>query len=232
MRQNLHNSGIPEETMAVSLNSLWAIFSADVRSLQFLVRDPPSQTKGPSGDANHLASMDNTSDGGTFQSQHLFSETQMTSTPRTNGLDYSYGRHDNYNPRNGGHGSNGFQSQNPVFDDYSTLPDASADAFFEGGDGYGDQMQGRRVQYPKHAKRTVLLSKLPEGVIHAEIVEVVRGGMLLDIYVRITDRTAAISFLEEDHAKDFFHHVKRNDLYVRGKRVCCPLDLQNSANPI
>jgi hypothetical protein len=189
-----------------------------VRFLQFLVRDPPSQTNGPSDDMNHLASTDNTSDGGTFQTQHPFSEAQITSTPRTNGLDYTYGRHDNYNPRNGGHGSNGFQGQNPAFDDYSTLPDASAEAFFEGGD--GDQTQGRRVQYPKHAKRTVLLSKLPEGAAHAEIVEVIRGGMLLDIYVRNADRAAAISFLEEDHAKDFFYHVKRNDLYVRGKRVC------------
>jgi hypothetical protein len=176
--------------------------------------------KGREDSTTRLASVDSISEGGTFQSQQPFSETQTVTTSRTNGADFSYSRRDSHNPRNGGHGSNGFQNNNQACDDYSTLPDAPADVFFEGGDGYGDQVQSRRVQYPKHAKRTVLLSKLPEGVIHAEIVEAVRGGMLLDIYVRNADRTAAISFLEGDHARDFFHHVKRNDLYVRGKRVC------------
>jgi hypothetical protein len=164
-------------------------------------------------------SVDNTSEGGTFQSQPPFPEAQMPCTPRTNGLDHTSGRHHNYNLRNGGYGSNGLHNHSPALDDYSTLPDVSDDAFFEGTDWHGNQMQDRRVQYPKHARRTVLLTKLPEGVTHAEIVEVVRGGMLLDINVR-SDRSVAISFLEEEHAKVFFYHVKRNDLYVRGKRVC------------
>ena len=43
--------------------------------------------------------------------------------------------------------------------------------------------------------------------------------MLLDIYVRSHDKTASVSFLEESAAQDFFRHVKRHDLYIRGKRV-------------
>lgn len=52
-----------------------------------------------------------------------------------------------------------------------------------------------------------------------DIVDVIKGGMLLDIYLRSHDRSASVSFLEEAHAQEFFRHVRRNDLYIRGKRV-------------
>jgi hypothetical protein len=130
---------------------------------------------------------------------------------------YTYGRNDNYNPRNGGNGTNGGPNNSHNFDDFSTIPDVPADGFSEAGNGYADQ--GRRQQYAKNAQRTIQLSNLPEAATHAEITHVIRGGVLLDIYLRSNDRVAAISFLEEEHAKAFFHHVRRNDLYIRGKRV-------------
>jgi len=130
---------------------------------------------------------------------------------------YTYGRNDNYNPRNAANGTNGPPNNGHNYDDFSTIPDVPADGFSETGNGYADH--GRRQQYAKNSQRTVQLSNLPEAVTHAEIVGVVRGGMLLDIYLRSNDRVAAISFLEEEHAKAFFHYVKRNDLYIRGKRV-------------
>ena len=131
---------------------------------------------------------------------------------------YTYGRNDNYNPRNAANGTNGPQNNGQNFDDFSTIPDFPADGFSEAGNGYADH--GRRQQYAKNSQRTIQLSNLPEAATHAEIANVIRGGMLLDIYLRSNDRVAAISFLEEEHAKAFFHYVKRNDLYIRGKRVC------------
>lgn len=94
------------------------------------------------------------------------------------------------------------------------------DGFYDGASGNNDsQPRFQRQQYDKFAKRTILLANLPEGVTHTDIADVVRGGMLLDIYVRTHDRTASVSFLEEAAAHDFFRHVKRHDLYIRGKRV-------------
>jgi hypothetical protein len=99
------------------------------------------------------------------------------------------------------------------------MPDGP-DGFYDGGSGNNDsQPRFQRQQYDKFAKRTVLLVSLPEGTTHSDIVAAVRGGMLLDIYLRTHDRTASVSFLEEGAAQEFFRHVKRHDLYIRGKRV-------------
>jgi len=99
------------------------------------------------------------------------------------------------------------------------MPDGP-DGFFEGGGQNGYQNRNPRQHFDKFAKRTILLANLPEGVTHSDVVENVKGGMLLDIYLRSHDRTASVSFLEEAAAHDFFRYVKRHDLYIRGKRVC------------
>lgn len=168
----------------------------------------------------NLTSVDEASEGGAFKSQFLRSSTHATNQSRMGTQNYTYGRNDNYNPRNGGNGTNSGPNHSHNFDDFSTIPDVPADGFSEAGNGYTDQ--GRRQQYAKNAQRTIQLSNLPEAVTHAEITNAIRGGMLLDIYLRSNDRVAAISFLEEEHAKAFFHHVRRNDLYIRGKRVGKP----------
>lgn len=81
------------------------------------------------------------------------------------------------------------------------------------------QSKFQRPNYEKFAQRTVLLFNLPDGTTHADICESVRGGMLLDIYLRFHDNAASISFLEQADAQEFFRYVKRNDLYIRSKRV-------------
>jgi hypothetical protein len=144
------------------------------------------------------------------------------SAPTTQG-DYTYGRNANYNTGNRDgrqQNPNSYQNQSQSNDDFSCLPDGP-DGFYDEGSGNHDPPSKlQRQQFDKFAKRTVQLVNLPEMTTHADIVEVTRGGMLLDIYLRSHDRTASISFLEEAHAQEFFRHVKRHDLYVRGKRVC------------
>lgn len=145
-------------------------------------------------------------------------------TQETGGQDYTYGRNANYTPRNGDlrpRENNGYNHHSQTNDDFSFTPDGPADGFYDRGSGNNDsQMKSTRQQFDKLAKRTVLLANLPDGVTHADIVDAVKGGMLLDIYLRTHDHTASVSFLEEAHAQDFFRHVKRHDLYIRGKRVC------------
>jgi hypothetical protein len=100
------------------------------------------------------------------------------------------------------------------------MQDAPSDGICDGGSGNNDlQTRFIRPQLEKCAKRTILLSNLPEGVTHANLVDAIRGGMLLEIYLRTHDRVASVSFLEEAHAQEFYRHVKRHDLYIGGKRV-------------
>ena len=151
--------------------------------------------------------------------------------------DYTYGRNANYTPRNGEYKSrtNSVQNHPQMNDEFAFMPDDPSDGFFDDGTGNnGFRDRCSRPQYQKVAKRSVILANLPENPTHQEIIEVVRGGMLLDIYVRTYDKTASISFLEEIHAHEFFRYVKRHDLYIRGKRVCffsleiCPCPVVNS----
>lgn len=151
--------------------------------------------------------------------------------------DYTFGRNANYTPRsdfrprenningnynghhNGNGNGNGFHNHSHTNDEYGFMADG-ADGFYDEGSGNTDsQPRRQRQQFDKFAKRTVLLTNLPENTNHADLADAVRGGMLLDLYLRTHDRTASISFLEEGAAQDFFSHVKRYDLYIKGKRV-------------
>ena len=151
----------------------------------------------------------------------------MPTTQVASANDYTYGRNANYTPRNGDlrpRDTNTFRETSNTNDDFTYMQDGPSDVFYEGGSGNNDsQTRFSRPQFDKFAKRTVLISNLPEGVTHADIVDNVRGGMLLDIFLRTHDRAASVSFLEEAHAQEFFRHVKRHDLYIRGKRARFPL---------
>lgn len=173
------------------------------------------------------STLDDPTDSDAFFPQSLDSATHGTNGNRQ---DYTYGRNANYTPRgangqkngvNGYNGTNGYTNgfNHSHNDDYGSSPDG-VDGFYDGSPNNDSQPRGgQRQQYDKFAKRTILLSNLPEGTTHAEITEVVRGGMLLDVYVRSNDRNASVSFLEESAAQEFFRYVKRHDLYIRGKRV-------------
>ncbi|EGY15474.1 uncharacterized protein VDAG_06638 [Verticillium dahliae VdLs.17] len=77
----------------------------------------------------------------------------------------------------------------------------------------------RHAQYAKTAIRTVVLYDLAETTTHADITDVVRGGMLLEVLIKTHDRSAQISFLHAESAQAFYNHVRRHDLYIRQKRV-------------
>ena len=69
---------------------------------------------------------------------------------------------------------------------------------------------------PTHDQRTILITNLSDRVTHKDLVSVIRGGRLLDIFLR-NDRSATISFVEGAH--DFLAYAKRNDIYLQAKRV-------------
>ncbi|KAH6627630.1 hypothetical protein F5144DRAFT_279734 [Chaetomium tenue] len=79
--------------------------------------------------------------------------------------------------------------------------------------------QGQRQHFERQCVRTLQLSHLAEGTTHADIANAVRGGMLVDIFLRSHDRCATVSFLRSVDAKEFYDHVRRHDLYIRNKRI-------------
>ena len=102
-----------------------------------------------------------------------------------------------------------------------------------------------RKRFAKVEQRTILAKNLSDRATHKvsshglgisprhsdlqcskDIVDFVRGGLVLDIYLRSHERSASISFVEGSAAQEFMNYVKRNDIYVHGKRVCPPPSFQ------
>lgn len=69
---------------------------------------------------------------------------------------------------------------------------------------------------PVHDQRTVFIANLSDRTTHKDLASIVRGGRLLDIFLR-NDRTATVSFVEG--ATDFLAYAKRTDVYLHTKRV-------------
>ncbi|KAK8117454.1 uncharacterized protein PG998_005735 [Apiospora kogelbergensis] len=76
-----------------------------------------------------------------------------------------------------------------------------------------------RPLYARMCKRTVVLAGLPDGTNHADITKAVRGGQVLDIYIRSHEHMAMVSFLLEEDAVRFYDHSRRYDLHINHKRV-------------
>ncbi|KAI4253695.1 MAG: hypothetical protein LQ352_003532 [Teloschistes flavicans] len=72
---------------------------------------------------------------------------------------------------------------------------------------------------PKQDRRTIVLKNLCDRITHKDVVTVVRGGSLLDVYLRPQDRSASVSFVESTAAEEFLAYVKRNDVYIHGRRI-------------
>ncbi|KAM3081054.1 hypothetical protein ACMFMG_005010 [Clarireedia jacksonii] len=206
LRRNLYKGGIAEET------------------LNILIKD---DTHGDDNPASTIPPTAEEPDNSTA----FLTQNRPLSAQETNGHTYTFGTPRNANgsfqPRDLNHfQTRGFQHQDLHShshtngnDDFSYSPGAG-DGFVDFGSGNNDSRpRSQRPTYDKFSQRTVQLMNLPDGVTHLDVVEAVRGGMLLDIYLRAHDRTASVSFLEQAHAQEFFRHVKRNDLYIRGRRV-------------
>ncbi|OCK83349.1 hypothetical protein K432DRAFT_379589 [Lepidopterella palustris CBS 459.81] len=98
-------------------------------------------------------------------------------------------------------------------------PGSSADTPPEQDDHLGfdtAEVQPSRTPFPKNDQRTLIFSNLSDRITHKDLVEIIRGGRLLDIYMR-NDRSATVSFVEG--AREFLAYAKRNDFYLHSKRI-------------
>ena len=99
-------------------------------------------------------------------------------------------------------------------DDISWDPDLDRD------DGCLTDPRRERKHYAREEQRTIIVKNLSDRATHKDVAGFVRGGLVLDIYLRTNDRSASISFVEGLAAQKFMDHVKRNDIILHGKRVC------------
>lgn len=82
--------------------------------------------------------------------------------------------------------------------------------------------------YPKAEKyeqRSIIFKNLSDRTTHQDLVHVVRGGLLLDVHLRSQDKSAIVSFAQGSAAQEFFAYVRRNDVYIHGRRVRSKADL-------
>lgn len=83
----------------------------------------------------------------------------------------------------------------------------------------GSAASSRTTGPERQSLRTIQLMSLPEVATLADVAAAVRGGPLLELYIRAHDRSAFVSFVRGPDAKEFFDHVRKHDLYIKTKRV-------------
>ncbi|PYI30150.1 hypothetical protein BP00DRAFT_426736 [Aspergillus indologenus CBS 114.80] len=68
-------------------------------------------------------------------------------------------------------------------------------------------------------QRTVMIRNLPDRVTYKDVVDAVKSGALVHVYLRARERIASVSFVEEAAARSFLQHSNTHGLSVAGKRV-------------
>lgn len=112
-----------------------------------------------------------------------------------------------------GKGASYSRNNSSAQDDSSFTPDLEIDEKYLG------PPRPERQQYARSAQRTIMVKNLSDRTTHKDIVDFIRGGLILDVYLRLHERSASISFVEGYAAQAFLAYVKRKDIYLHGKRV-------------
>ena len=73
--------------------------------------------------------------------------------------------------------------------------------------------------YSRDGMRTILLSGLLPGCTHLDVANAVRGGQLVEIYLKYSQRTASVTFVHPADAKEFYEYASRYGVFVKQKRV-------------
>ena len=82
------------------------------------------------------------------------------------------------------------------------------------------QHQTHKLFYPRVCNRTITFYGLPTHTTLGDVTSVVRCGKLLDVFLRSAEHTASVSFVQEEDAVRFYDHARKNDIYMKNKRVC------------
>lgn len=91
-----------------------------------------------------------------------------------------------------------------------------------------DQFSDPNTTRNGHGKRTIYLTKLPDRITYAQIFPVIRGGAVVDVWMKSSDHAASVSFVDCSAAENFFQYARKNDIYIDGKRVLISTPLNYS----
>ncbi|KAH6969813.1 hypothetical protein HG530_014142 [Fusarium avenaceum] len=69
------------------------------------------------------------------------------------------------------------------------------------------------------AQRSVQLLNLTPGVTYGDVSAVVRGGPLLEIFLRPKENSATVSFVQEADAVAFLEHSRMYGLYIKDRKI-------------
>ena len=70
-----------------------------------------------------------------------------------------------------------------------------------------------------HADRSLVIKGLSKATTLEDITKSIRGGLVLNLFVRKHQNEAHLAFVSADDAERFLLHSKRHDLYIKSKRV-------------
>ena len=87
-----------------------------------------------------------------------------------------------------------------------------------------------RPQYARAEQRSIVAQNLSDRTTHKDLLQVIRGGTVLDIFLRNNERSASISFVEGSAAQEFMNYVRRSDIYIHRKRVRPPIQFKTIVN--
>lgn len=77
-----------------------------------------------------------------------------------------------------------------------------------------------QMSIPCNNQRTILIKNLTDQTTHQDIAHIVRGGMLLDVYIRRgADKSANVSFVHGTAAQEFMAFAKRHEIYIYDRKV-------------
>jgi hypothetical protein len=83
----------------------------------------------------------------------------------------------------------------------------------------GEDHRSGRNQTNGGENFTVVLKGLPDRAAHRDVVAAVKGGTLVDVFLRPRERTASITFADSNAAKEYLAYAKRRNVYVLGRPV-------------
>ncbi|KAF5624048.1 RNA binding Nrd1 [Fusarium sp. NRRL 52700] len=73
--------------------------------------------------------------------------------------------------------------------------------------------------FERSTQRSVLLLNVPDGITHGDVAAVIRGGPILEIFLRSKDNTATVSFLHEIDACAFIENCRTAGLYIKDRKI-------------
>ncbi|MCJ1270940.1 hypothetical protein MMC22_010839 [Lobaria immixta] len=141
------------------------------------------------------------------------------SRPPGNGLDSSSGPNWPSKNQSGGFGFHKDRGGSFVRQYSSVQDDSSFPSDLEKEEQSSPTAKTEKQHYAKAEQRTIVAKNLSDRVTHKDIVDIIRGGAVLDIFLRANERSASISFIEGAAAQEFLNYAKRNDIYIHGKRI-------------